>query len=82
MDEFWRLHENIGADPFDTLAPLGDHAAGQADDHQDQKNLNGDGKNTEESAQRTGGNVAPQQLRLRKASFEGFIHAEKSQRTL
>ena len=55
-----RLDEKIGADAFDALAPLCNDAAGEADDHQNKHDLDGDGEDAERAAQRARGEIAPE----------------------
>jgi len=69
-----RLNEKIGADAFDALAPLRNDAAGEADDHQNQNNLDGNGKNAESTTQGTRGEIAPKHPQERKRAVVGVWH--------
>ena len=72
-----RLDEDISADAFDTLSPFGKYSRGEADNHEHQDDLDGNGDNAEQAAQRPRHNAAEQHFQQGKRSVVSVGHREK-----
>jgi hypothetical protein len=71
-----RLDKDVRADAFDALAPFVHDAGGKSNNHKHKNDLNGDGQDAQDGAERTRGEITGDHSQRRKFWFFEFGHEQ------